>query len=219
MNKYLTGILILISFVLLSESCNTLRHQGFRKDSGINPSFKPVFGHNFEKVLYGTEIVFGKKTFSGLIIIKQIPEQKSFRLAFVTEAGMRIFEMEFFKDGGSRVHYISDFLNKKAVVNKLLSDFALLFPVGNKETIRQAYSNKADTGTYILRINEKVKKDYYFAAPSDGPEKISEKGCVYGRTSVFLKQYESTFPAEILFTHKLLKLNISLKQIPYPKWN
>jgi len=212
MKKYPIAVLLLISFALLTGSCNTPRHQGFSKEPGLNLPFKAVFGHDFEKVLYGTEIVFGKKTFSGLIIIKQVPEHKSFRLAFVTEAGMRVFEMEFFKDGGSKVHYVSDFLNKKAVVSKLQSDFALLFPVGKKENIRHAYSKKDDTGTYILRIN-------YFAPSSDGPEKISEKGFVYGKTSVFLNQYESTFPTEILFTHKLLKLNISLKQIPYPKWN
>ena len=217
MKRYLTSVLILSSLLLFFESCSSLRHQGYRKEAANNRVLIPVFGPDFDKSLYNVKITFGKNSFTSLAVIKQIPENQSFRLALLTEAGMRLFEMEVMKDGSSRVNYTSDFLNKKAIVKKLSSDFGLLF-TGDSCKIEKVYS-MVDSGNYVIRINENGSKDYYFSSDVKGPVKISERGCTYGKTSVFLNQYGNRGPQEIIFTHKILKFEISLKQINYPGWN
>lgn len=219
MKKFLTGVLILSSIVMLFGSCSSLRRQGYRRVSAENYQFIPVFGPGFDKSLYTAEITFGKNIFTSLAVIKQIPEYNSFRLAFLSEVGIRLFEMEFLNDGNVRVHYMSDFLNKKSIVKKLSSDFNLLFTGETANSITMAYSMVGDTGNYLLRAKEDGLKDFYYTSTTGGPVKIRDGGCAFGKTTVFLNQYENGGPNEILFTHKMLKLKISLKQITDPEWN
>jgi len=219
MKKFLTGVLILSSIVMLFESCSSLRRQGYRRVSAENYQFIPVFEPDFDKSLYTAEITYGKNTFTSLAVIKQIPEYNSFRLAFLSEVGMRLFEMEFLNDGNVRVHYMSDFLNKKSIVKKLSSDFNLLFVGNTTNGINRVYSMVEDTGNYLLRVKEDGLKDFYYSSTPGGPVKIRDGGCAFGKTTVLLNQYENGGPGEILFNHKMLKLKISLKQINDPEWN
>ncbi len=219
MKRYLMSVLILGSLLLLIESCNSLRRQGYQREFSTGFPFIPVFGSDFDKMLYSAEITYGKNTFSSLAIIKQIPENRSFRVAFLSETGMRLFELEFFKDGKTRVHYMSDFLNRKALVKKLLSDFNLLFPFEPEKNIDRVYSMGGDTEKHICRLFDHGKVDYYFVSINGGPAQIKERGCAFGKTCVSLYQYENGAPLKILFNHHLLKLTISLKQINYPEWN
>ena len=76
-----------------------------------------------------------------------------------------------------------------------------------------------DSGNYVIRMKKNGSKDYYFSSDAKGPVRIRERGCTYGKTSVFLNQYGNKGPQEIIFTHKMLKFEISLKQINYPGWN
>lgn len=219
MKIFLTKALIFVSLILLFESCSSLHRQGYRKtESGVF-QFNPVFSLDFEKSLYTAEITFGKNSFSSLAVIKQIPEDSSFRLAFISETGMRLFEMEFLNNGEPKVHYMTDFLNRKAVVKKLSSDFNLLFIGDSKSNIVKAYVLDGDSGSYVLRVKESGKKDFYFSSMDKELWKIKERGYVFGRTAVELDQYKNGSPNEILFTHKMLKLEIRLKQIIYPEWN
>ncbi len=219
MRRFLMSVLMLSSFALLIESCSSLRRQGYQREFSTSFPFTPVFGSDFDKMLYSAEITYGKNTFSSLAIIKQIPEHRSFRVAFLYETGMRLFELEFFKDGRTRVHYMSDFLNRKALVKKLLSDFNLLFPFEPEKNIDRVYSIGGDTEKYIWRLLDNGKVDYYFFSTYGGPANIKERGCAFGKTCVSLYQYENGDPLKILFNHQLLKLTISLKQINYPEWN
>ncbi|MEZ5198897.1 MAG: hypothetical protein R2764_21725 [Bacteroidales bacterium] len=219
MKKFLTGVLIFVSIVLLFESCSSLRRQGYRKTGAGNFQVTPVFSPGFEKSLYTAEITFGKNSFSSLAVIKQIPEDRSFRLAFISETGMRLFEMEFLKNGAAKVHYMTAFLNRKAVMKKLSSDFNLLFISDGASEISRIFVKDGDAGSYVLRVKKDGKKDFYFSSANNEPGKIKEQGCAFGRTTVELNKFENGGPNEILFTHKMLKLKISLKQINYPEWN
>ncbi len=218
MKRYLTSALILSSFLLIFESCSSLRHQGYRKKAAKNQVLIPVFGTDFDKSLYNVKITFGKNIFTSLAVIKYIPEDESFRLALLSEAGMRLFEIEFLKDGTSQVNYTSDFMNKKAVVKKLSSDFGMLF-ISESEKIVKSFSMGSNDGNYVQRIKKQGLKDYYFSRNVRGPEKISERGCAFGRTTVILNKYGDKGPQEIVFTHKMLKFEIGLKQIDYSGWN
>ena len=131
---------------------------------------------------------------------------------------MRLFEIEFLKDGTSQVNYTSDFMNKKAVVKKLSSDFGMLF-ISESEKIVKSFSMGSNDGNYVQRIKKQGLKDYYFSRNVRGPEKISERGCAFGRTTVILNKYGDKGPQEIVFTHKMLKFEIGLKQIDYSGWN
>jgi hypothetical protein len=218
MKRYLTSVLILSSLLPVFLSCGSLHHLGYRKEVAVNRVIKPVFPPDFDKSLYSVKIIFGDNVFTSLAVIKYIPEDRSFRLALLSEAGMRLFEIEFLKDGSSQVNYTSDFMDRKAVVKKLSSDFGLLFLSGS-ENIVKSFSSASVERKYVLRLKKDGLKDYYFSPDVEGPEKASERGCIFGRTTVILNKYGDKGPQEIVFTHKMLKFEISLKRIDYSGWN
>ena len=140
-------------------------------------------------------------------------------MVFFSEAGLQLMEMEFLDDGNVNVEYMSDFLNRKAIVNKLSADFKLLFTNVATHSIYKTYTIPVDTGKFVLQMKGEKSANFYFSSNTDSPVKIGEKGCNYGKTTVLLNQYENSGPDEILFTHKMLKLKIALTKINYPEWN
>ncbi len=215
MKRFLTSVLILSSLLLITQSCGSLRRQGYKKEATVHRILKPVFPPDFDKSLYNVKITFGKNVFTSLGIIKYIAASGSYKLALLSEAGMRLFEVEFLNDGSSKVNYTSDFMNKKSVVKKLSSDFRLLFP-GEASTAVKYFAKDEN---YVLRIKENGLKDYYFLKEVTGPVKIRQRGCTFGRTTVILDNYGNKGPQEIVFKHKMIKFEISFKQIDYNGWN
>jgi len=219
MKRFLWVVLIFSSIVLLLGSCSSLHRQGYRKVASENYQFHPVFGPDFDKTLYAAEITVGKNTFTSLAIIKQMPEYKSHRLVFFSEAGLQLMEMEFLDDGKVNVEYMSDFLNRKGIINKLSADFKLLFTNITTHSIYKTYTIPGDTGKFVLQMKGEKSASFYFSSNTKYPLTIRERGCNYGKTTILLSQYENNGPDEILFSHKMLKLKIALTKINYPEWN
>lgn len=219
MKRFLQIVLVFSSIALLLGSCSSFHRQGYRKNAVENYQFHPIFGPDFNKILYAAEITLGKNTYTSLAIIKKMPEYKSHRLVFFSEAGLQLMEMEFLNDGNVNVEYMSDFLNRKSIVKKLSADFKLLFTNNSTHNIYKTYTMAGDTGTYLLRMKGKRSADFYYSSNANSPVKIGERGCKFGRTTISLNQYENSGPNVIQFTHKMLKLKISLTKINYPEWN
>lgn len=80
------------------------------------------------KAIYKTKIQFKDKSFSGLLLIRRNADS-TFRIAFVTEVGMKIFEFMFYpkKENGFKVISILPYLDKKIIVKTLRKDFESVF--------------------------------------------------------------------------------------------
>jgi hypothetical protein len=218
MRRFLQAVLLFSYISLLFVSCTSLHRQGYSKVKANDYEFNPVFGTDFIKTLYTAEITFGKNTFTSLAIIKHMPAYKSYRLVFFSEAGLQLMGMEFLDNGNVNVEYMSDFLNRKAIVKKLSADFKLLF-IDNTHHINKAYAMPGDSGTYILQMKGEKSANYYFFSNAKEPFKIRERGCNYGKSTVLLNHFENGGPNYIQFTHKMLKLTITMTKIDYPEWN
>jgi hypothetical protein len=68
--------------------------------------------------------VYGKHL-SGLLLVKNM-EDGRFRTVFTSEAGVTFFDFEFKGFDGFRVHKVIPQLDRKAVINTLRKDFALM---------------------------------------------------------------------------------------------
>jgi hypothetical protein len=80
------------------------------------------------RAVYKTHIRFKDKDLSGLLLVRQNADS-SFRVALVTEVGMKIFEFEFFPRKKDNFHSISilSYMDRKIIVNTLRRDFESLF--------------------------------------------------------------------------------------------
>jgi len=85
----------------------------------------PWFQGDHNPILYKTTIDIYQHHFSGLMVIKQFPE-KSHRVLFITEMGIKIFDMEFFSQGDIELHYCLEALNRRSVIRTLKNDIGLM---------------------------------------------------------------------------------------------
>jgi hypothetical protein len=109
---------------------------------------KPVswFRTDSDHLLMRTQIDMMKKHFSGLMVIKALPDE-GYRLIFLTEVGLKIFDMEFSSGKLVQVHYMLDAMNKKVIVKTLSGDLGMmLMPVDPVQ---------------MSRSTRKVRVDYY----------------------------------------------------------
>lgn len=116
---------LLILIALFGSSCKIAGYHSAKETPGIDSIY--VFESGFTKALYSTEINIYGHNFSGLTLIKKT--DNAYRVVAMSELGMKYFDLEFPIDEYDTVtkHYIMEVLNKKLLVNMIISDLRLLF--------------------------------------------------------------------------------------------
>ena len=85
----------------------------------------PWFQGDHNPILYKTTIDIYQHHFSGLMVIKPVSEE-SHRVVFITETGIKIFDMEFFSQGDAVLHYCLEVMNRRSVIRTLKNDIGLM---------------------------------------------------------------------------------------------
>ena len=87
-----------------------------------------IFPQAAFRAVYKTHIQYKEKDMSGLLLIRQ-GQDSTFRIAFVTEVGMKIFEFKFYPRKKHNFEMISilSWLDRKIIINTLRRDFESLF--------------------------------------------------------------------------------------------
>jgi len=220
MKKSLIVILLLISFYSVLQSCNTIKRNGYHKTSTLNNfHFYPVFDSNFEKALYNATITRNKKKYSSLVIIKRIDESHSYRLALLPEIGPTLIEMEFFPENEVIVHNITEYLDRKPVINTLSNDFNLLFRSDPDPENISVYQCEDESKNLILQLKDVGREQYYFTDNLSGPYLIEKRKGLIKKTTVDLFNYVNGVPNLIIFKHGIINLEIRLEKIQKPIWD
>jgi len=114
--------------LLLLSGCSAFLVNGLQRlpesRSPVN-ELTPWFHGDHNPKLYKTTIDIYQYHFSGLMVIKQVSEQ-SHRVVFITETGIKIFDMEFFSQGDTELHYCLEALNRRSVIRTLKNDIGLM---------------------------------------------------------------------------------------------
>src|SRR5262249_38650884 len=115
--------LVFIKCVIFFSACSSAYKELRRTQGDVQciQQFRP----KFSTVYYDTEVEAVGKKFSGIIIMKNMPDS-SLRIVFSTKPGIKFFDFEFLPDSGFRVLFIMKDLNKKAVIKTLRKDFEIL---------------------------------------------------------------------------------------------
>ncbi len=198
---------------LLLASCSLSLFPGYRPCSTA-PAAAPKswFASDSGHYLFNTSIDIYKKHFSGLMVVKPLPANH-YRVVFLTEVGIKIFDMEFSADSAAKVHYIMEAMNRKALVNTLSRDISLVL-MGAKtgiapECLRQ---RKSDSWVYLYR--DQNRKNYYFVESSSvNPYLARQTGCITSK--VMARLYGSTESGldSVLIRHENIRLSLNLYRI------
>ncbi len=200
--------LLLSSCLFILAGCSSVYRnlQPVAGDINYIQKFKP----DFKNALYKAEIDVVGHHLSGLLLIKTLPDS-SVRMVFSNEIGFKFFDFEFRPNGGFKVFYVVEQMNKKPVMKTLKKDFELILLPEND--IQTAYLRKDDHSLYY--IFPKQKGSFCYITDLNGAEmKVMEISSPHKPiVHAIMKNYTNGVPDTIGITHTNFNFTIGLKKI------
>jgi hypothetical protein len=200
---------------LFLGSCSFSVWNGYQHGYGAG-TIAPVswFRADSGYMLLNTRIDLMNKHFSGLIVVKPLPDLE-YRVVFITELGLKIWDMEFSPHKPVKVHYIMDALNKKKVLNTLFQDIALMLMTHTQN--EPVVMHDRSTGELVLKYKDRGLRYYYQIFPATG--RVAN-GLV---TSLLTKKAKAEFYSRdgfridsVKLAHYNIKLHIQMFHIEDP---
>lgn len=193
--------------------CTPYIFKGFRNSDAADfrePDAIPWFSGN-DHFVYNSGIDAFREHYSGLMIIKPLPE-RDYRVVFINELGMKIFDMEFCSSGEFRLHHCIEFLNKKIIINTLKNDISLALNNQNLKVIR--VFKDEETGKSGFKVRDGIGIKYLLVDDSSSRiEKIIREGGIGKEATVNFFSANATEPDSVKISHRHIKLNIHLSRI------
>ncbi len=207
--------------ILLMSGCSFNVFNGYHKTEKRIPTDKElnsIFSSDTNAIIFQTSINVLKNHFSGLMIIKPLPDQ-CYRVIFLTEVGIKLFDMEFVSitkksEDGFKLHYCMDALNRKPIIKMLKNDIGLLL-MNNLQKQEECKVLQDKNHQYsILKIKNKCKKQYYFYTKNTYQlsQIIQTKGLIK-KVSILFYQSTNNFPDSIYISHYNIKFNMKLNPL------
>jgi hypothetical protein len=192
-----------ISLLFVACSRNITPVQKTKVDGTEFKKFIP----QFRSVLYDTHIDVIGKHLSGLLFIKNLPDN-SRHFVFTNEMGLSYFDFAFYKDGDFKVISIIKQMNKKAVIKTLQKDFNLAFM--QNLNYSNSYSANDTTAHYIFSEKKYVR---HYIINKDGKVENATGGSE-NKTIVTVSYFHvGNVPDSIAIVHQNFNFTIALKQI------
>jgi hypothetical protein len=211
-NLYLSSL-----FILLTSCAIPLKYKLADQRKITTSDVKPLVSAD-NTMLYKTQIFLFNKYYTGLLLHKQTDSATS-HLVFVTELGMKMFDIQIKKDSLKMVYCFGP-MNKPKITNLLETDMGsiLLYQLINKTS--KIYVNKKQENTlYTTKANGK-KYLYYTQANSNRIAKSLVKGKLFTKQKTVYKFGPDNLPESVSLKHKgLLRLKIKLNRITTTKAN
>lgn len=202
-----------LPLLLLFSGCSLSLFPGYHPLTDSRAVF-PVswFQSDSGHFLFNTKIDLMRDHFSGLMVIK--PENgKSYRVVFLTEVGLKVFDMEFMPGGQMKVHYIVDAINRKMLINKLSNDLSLVLMNGMSAIQFDILSHK-DSKDIIFRYNHGNKRNYYFLnGTNNQPYLARQTAGLANKVRVSFFGNPVTGIDSLKIKHDNFRLNINLYRI------
>jgi hypothetical protein len=204
--RYFSGICLLVC-VFFFTSCKNY-YTGLKPDTGDVKCIEK-FAPQFTKIMYSAYVDVTKHHFSGILLMRLMPDGGT-RIIFTNEVGVKFFDLGFAGDGTFTKFYILPKLDKKAVVNALKKDLALilLHPHLTKAQMQTEGMNK-----YITVPNKKGNDHYITDKECTKLIRIEKASKRKPVVIAELIDYKNGVPDSIHISHKNFNFNIALKHI------
>jgi len=172
------GFSPLIISLLISLSCfSTAQPVGGSTDNEIG-KFAPL-GHLEESLLFKAAVkVFGDY-YSGLILIKEVPSDSAIHVVFLSELGLNLLDIAFFKE---RIEVVSvqEFLNRPSLIKTIKNDFQTLL-LDLEQLGKYKVEEKDDGLTEVLKFRYKSQRYTYRHREDQGTVHIRRRKGLFGK--------------------------------------
>jgi hypothetical protein len=204
---------LMLPLLLLINSCSVALLNGYRSVPGSR-SAEPVswFTTDSGYFLLNTKIDMMKNHFSGLMVIK--PENDgAFRVVFITEVGLKVFDMEFMADRHEKVHYILEAMNKKVLINKLSGDLSLVLMNGLPVMHPRVWVHKEEPIT-VFRYKNGIRNTFYYLRNEAGRPYLGLRtSCIMGKVRADFHGNQDTGIDSVKIRHNNIRLEIRMSRI------
>jgi hypothetical protein len=196
-----------ISFCLLGCASEYAHLQKSQNEGDCPSGLLPLV---IETSWYDASVDVVGKHISGLLLIKNMPDSST-RVVFTNEAGLTFFDFSFSKEGKFSVVSVIKQFDRKAVINTLQKDFALL--LGKPFLNGKAERYTAGDDVYFA-FKEKNGTAYFITTKDCASLQRLEWGDK-GKKLVTVRTPAKGFPtpAAIEVEHHTFKMSIKLTRI------
>lgn len=209
MKNFLNIALLSVSLFFILNACSLRHHSGYKETDSFELKENDFIANHFQKVLFKTQIQALGNQASGLLFIK-LMQKDDYRFVFLTQLGMKIFDVEW-DNNQFKVHYLISYLDKKAVRKIIENDLKLLIRTPLLEQKTNYFLSK-DKKQYLLR--EKVSGEFYYYAYQDHKIILKEKSnTLFEKTQIQYFYNGGNRPREIKINHSGINIKWQLEPI------
>ena len=171
----------------------------------------PWFQGDTNRSLFRAHVDIYRNHLGGLMLIKPLVGE-GYRVLFMTEVGIKIFDMEFFRNGDFKLHYQLDAMKRKSLLETLKSDIGLiLYPVPGDTQIEMRKDRQ--TGNVVIKSKDKNGVNYFFVEKQNRVNKIKQRDGWLKKTNMTLYSADSNEIDSIRICHSPVKMNIFLSKL------
>jgi hypothetical protein len=135
-----------------------------------------------------------------------------YRVVFITEVGLKIFDMELLPDHRVKVHYIMDAMNKRALIKTLSNDISLVL-MNRCVNVKPDLLQEKTSGEAVFRCRDKGRKYYYYAQGGEKPYRILQTTGITNKVNVILYGNKASGLDSVKISHYNFRLSIGLYRI------
>lgn len=204
--RYIFGLLVLMIFF---SSCGNLKVGAWQKlsESSIDLPENIWFEDSQKKALYKINIEAFHQKQGGILLVKQ-NKVSSLRLLMITEFGLKVFDVEYFKGDSIQLHYIMKHLDNPHIINALFDNLKVLWPNILSDKNVNYFQNERRK-EFISRLKSGEEQWDYLMSQNQEIYKIER--FENGRKRVLIEF--DNLKGEILLTTKRPSISIRLKKI------
>ena len=209
MHRYRILFLIISTCTAITlASCGTVRTvDGFAKTEAKKDTYTATyFSDAATDYVYKMNIAVYGNEFGGILIIKKTGDV-THRVAFTTDFGNKLFDLEF-TGNDFKVNYIIEELDRKMIVNTLRDDFKLLLK--KDHDIDEGYHNEEFT---VYKTKDDKRFNYLFLDKDANLRKMVHATKRKEKVVFTYVPAGQTLAQNIIIDHKNIKLKIELNYI------
>ncbi|MBN2813971.1 MAG: hypothetical protein JXQ80_07820 [Bacteroidales bacterium] len=199
---------------LLLTGCAVSVFQGYKPVVSTG-AFTPEswFWADSGHFLFNAHIRVFDNHFSGLMVVK--PEATDhYRVVFITEVGLKVFDMEFLPGKEPVVHYVMEAMNRKALVATLKNDIGMVL-MHNMSVIQPVVLRQKGNNDLILQYMHGGNKNrYHFRDIAfNRPYKVRQMSGVTSRVEAGFYGSMHSGIDSVKISHTNIKLTIDINRI------
>lgn len=205
--RFLT-IISLFWFITSLPSCAYKHYKGLEKVSSNNLNLPLTFDTLFQKATYITDFVVVRNQLSGITIIKKVKRTNTFHVVFMSQIGLKYFDMTIAIDKETdwfNINYMMNSLDREFIIEALKMDFGLLFNKTGSENL-EFYQHPESSMQEIIARNDEKTASYIYKNDQIHSIHLRKGKSVFA--SIRIPEYDSDYPNKVMIENKKARLKM-----------